>query len=73
MKVTRVIYVAVTAGMLAGSAAPLAAATVADCYEKVLTMCADAMDGAKWYEKVALSVTCSAMLIGCNATINVSK
>ena len=68
----RAIMTAVAVTALATAARPLAAQTVAECYEKVLTMCAEAMEDAKWYEKAALGVVCTAMLVGCNTTIAVN-
>lgn len=69
----RAVVTAVAITALATAARPLAAQTVAECYEKVLTLCAEAMDGAKWYEKVAVGVVCTAMLAGCNTTVVISK
>jgi hypothetical protein len=47
------------------SAQPLAAATVQDCYDYVITKCADAMEDANFVEKVAIGIVCSSMLAGC--------
>ena len=69
LRPTRFIYTLLLVGAIASAGKPLAAETVADCYDKVLTKCADAMDGARWYEKVALGILCSAMLAGCNTTV----
>lgn len=69
MKVNRVLMSLVLMLTLAGSGQPLAAQTVAECYEKVLAMCSDAMDGAKWYEKFAIGLMCSGMLAGCNTQV----
>jgi hypothetical protein len=67
----RSIYLVATVAVLGATAQPVAAETVADCYNKVLTRCAAAMEDARWYEKVAVGVFCSAMLAGCNTTISV--
>lgn len=69
---TRPVAVALTAIVMAGATAPLAAETVADCYEKVLNMCADALDAARWYEKPIIGAMCSAMLAGCVTKVNIS-
>jgi hypothetical protein len=69
LRVNRFVFSLLLVGAIASAGKPLAAETVADCYDKVLTKCADAMDGAKWYEKVALGILCSAMLAGCNTTV----
>lgn len=69
MKVKRALMSLVLMLTLAGSAQPLAAQTVAECYEKVLTICAEAMDGAKWYEKFAVGLMCAGMLAGCNTQV----
>lgn len=58
---------------LAGTASPIAAETAADCYEKVLKMCSEALDGARWYEKAAIGVMCTGMLAGCNVTVVLGK
>jgi hypothetical protein len=68
----RAIMTAVAVTALATAARPLAAQTVAECYEKVLTLCAAAMEDARWYEKAALGVVCTAMLVGCNTTVVVN-
>jgi hypothetical protein len=68
----RAVMTAVAVTALATAARPLAAQTVAECYEKVLTLCAEAMDGANAFEKFALGVVCTAMLAGCNTTVVVS-
>lgn len=46
-----------------------AAAGQAECWDKVINWCADAMEDAKWYERFALGVTCSAMIVGCAGDI----
>ena len=68
LRPTRFLYSLLLVGAIASAGKPLAAETVADCYEKVLDKCAYAMDGARWYEKVAIGILCSAMLAGCNTT-----
>lgn len=65
LKPTRLIYSVMLAAGLTLSAQPLAAATAQDCYDYVLTRCADAMDGANFFEKVAIGIVCSSMLAGC--------
>lgn len=55
------------------TANPIAAETVADCYEKVLGMCAEALDGARFYEKPIIGAMCTAMMLGCSTTIVVNK
>lgn len=64
---------AVSLTAVAMTANPIAAETVADCYEKVLKMCADALDGARWYEKPVIGAMCTGMLIGCNTTVVVNS
>lgn len=54
-----------TASLLAPTR--LYAESVADCYERVTELCADAMDGARWYERFAVGVLCTGMLAGCAA------
>lgn len=44
---------------------------VEECYDYVLTTCADAMADSNFIERVALGIVCSAMLVGCNTTIEV--
>ena len=41
------------------------AAAQSDCFRDVLEDCAEAMDGARWYERFALGVICSGMLALC--------
>ena len=71
IRVNRFAFSLLLVGAIASAGQPVAATTVAECYEKVLTKCADAMDGARWYEKVALGILCSAMLAGCNTTVTI--
>ncbi len=52
---------------LSAAAARPVAAQVSNCYSDVLRDCAAAMDGARWYERWALGVVCSGMLVGCAA------
>lgn len=42
-----------------------AAESVADCYERVTLLCADAMEDANWLERFAVGVICTGMLAGC--------
>jgi hypothetical protein len=67
----RSIYLVAAVAVIGATAQPVVAADVADCYNKVLDRCADALDGARWYEKPAIGVLCAAMLVGCNTTITV--
>jgi hypothetical protein len=67
----RSIYLVAFVAVIGATAQPVAAETVADCYNKVLDRCADALDGARWYEKPAIGILCTAMLVGCNTTITV--
>lgn len=67
----RIFAVSLTA--VAMTANPIAAETVADCYAKVLDMCADALEGARFYEKPIIGAMCSAMLLGCSTTVVVNK
>jgi hypothetical protein len=65
--------VAVPLLAVAMTANPIAAETVADCYEKVLNMCAEALEGARFYEKPIIGAMCTAMMLGCSTTIVVNK
>ena len=65
----RSIYLVAAVAVIGATAQPVAAETVAECYVRVLDTCADAMDGARWYERFSLGLLCSAMLVGCNTTI----
>lgn len=49
------------------------AETVADCYEKVLKLCADAMEESNWFERFAVGVMCTGMLAGCNTQVVLEK
>jgi len=46
-------------------AVPASAGPVEDCYDAVINRCDAALDGAKWYEKVAVGAACTLMLAGC--------
>ena len=70
---TRGIMTAVTVTLLTATITPLAAQTVAECYEKVLDMCDKALAESAWYEKPIVGAMCTAMLVGCNTTIVVGK
>jgi hypothetical protein len=70
---SRVVINAVTIATLAVTARPLAAQTVAECYEKVLTMCDTALAASSWWEKPIVGAMCAGMLLGCNTTVVVNK
>lgn len=60
-------------GLAATVSAPLAAETVSQCQERVIANCADAMEDANVFERVALGVFCSGLLAGCSVrSVNVS-
>jgi hypothetical protein len=42
---------------------------VADCYERVLGMCAEALEEANWIEAVGVGILCTGMLTGCMAEV----
>jgi hypothetical protein len=67
----RSIYLVATVAVIGATAQPVAAETVADCYNKVLTRCAAAMEDANFFERVAVGVFCAGMLLGCNTTVTV--
>jgi hypothetical protein len=58
---------AATAMMLAATDLSAESSSVADCYERVLAMCNEALENAKWWEKPAIGVLCTGMLAGCTA------
>jgi hypothetical protein len=70
---TRVITTAATVTLLAATVTPLAAQTVAECYEKVLGMCNDALKECAWWEKPIVGAACTAMLVGCNTSVTITK
>jgi hypothetical protein len=70
LKPVRSIVLVASVAVIGATAQPVAARTVAECYNSVLKSCADAMDGARFYERVAIGILCSAMLVGCNTSIN---
>lgn len=47
-------------------AAPLAAETIAECQERIIADCAEAMEDANWLEKWALGVFCTARMLACS-------
>ncbi|MBI4544338.1 MAG: hypothetical protein HY703_04000 [Gemmatimonadetes bacterium] len=51
--------------LLGGAVTPLAADGVADCYERVIAKCTEALERSKWWEKPAVGIVCAGMLIGC--------
>ena len=59
--------VAATATMLAATHLSAQSSSVADCYERVLAMCNEALENAKWWEKPAIGLLCTGMLAGCAA------
>ena len=69
----RVVVTAATVVLLAAAARPLAAQTVAECYEKVLAMCDEALANSKWWEKPIVGAACTAMLVGCNTQVVINK
>ena len=46
-------------------AVPASADPVSDCYNAVLDRCAEALEDARWYEKVAIGILCTGLLAGC--------
>jgi hypothetical protein len=69
MKIRKALAIVMLAG--AGFHSPIAAeeSAVADCYERVMIMCVDALDEARWWEKPAVGLLCTAMLGGCMAEV----
>jgi hypothetical protein len=63
----------VAVASIGASAQPLAAQTVAECYEKVIGMCDSALAASAWWEKPIVGAMCAAMMLGCNASIVVNK
>ncbi|HSL69615.1 MAG TPA: hypothetical protein VK864_05195 [Longimicrobiales bacterium] len=60
----------VLAAVLAAGTAPAslaAAETISECYDRVLTDCTEALDGARWWEKPAIGAICTLMLAGCSS------
>lgn len=55
----------------AGFHSPMAAerSEVADCYDRVLAMCGEALEDANWIESVGVGVLCVGMLAGCVAEV----
>lgn len=64
----RKVFLITAVAMIGATAQPLAAETVADCYEKVLKMCNDALEASRWYEKPLIGAMCTGMLVGCNVS-----
>ena len=52
-----------------GSLSGLAAETVGECQERVIESCAEAMEDARFYERVAVGLLCTGLLVGCSANI----
>jgi hypothetical protein len=50
---------------IGGFAYPVVAHTIEDCYDSVLSSCADALEEARWWEKPAVGFICTGMLMGC--------
>jgi hypothetical protein len=69
LKVRKSLAILMLAG--AGFHSPIAGgqSEVTDCYERVLAMCADALEDANWLEKVGLGILCTGMLTGCVAEV----
>ena len=44
---------------------PLFARDTVDCYDRVIAMCDDALDDARFWEKPAIGLFCTGMLAGC--------
>jgi hypothetical protein len=68
-KTRKILAILMLAG--AGFHSPIAAdrGDVADCYDRVLTMCGEALEDANWIESVGIGVLCTAMLAGCVAEV----
>lgn len=65
MYTKRCLRTAAIAGSLMLPTGVSAAESVADCYERVTLLCADAMEDANWLERFAVGVICTGMLAGC--------
>lgn len=57
--------VAVSMLTLSATFAQPAAAQVADCFDDVISDCADAMKDTGWFTRWALGVFCTGLLVGC--------
>lgn len=57
----RNLMIALTASTMWGGAMAQPLAANESCLEEVLTLCADAMDGAAWWEKIAIGAWCSGL------------
>ena len=65
-KPTRPVLLAAFALIAAGPTASYAG-TVKECYDAVLWDCYQAQKEAKWYEKYAIGLACTALAAGCMA------
>jgi hypothetical protein len=63
LKVRRTLVILTLA--IGGFTYPAMAHTIEDCYDSVLSSCADALDEARWWQKPAVGVLCTGMLVGC--------
>jgi hypothetical protein len=69
LKIRKTLAILMLAG--AGFHSPIAAegSDVSDCYERVLEICADALEDANWIESVGVGILCVGMLAGCLAEV----
>lgn len=69
-KIKRFVFATTLTMTMAGSAQPLAATTVQECYEKVLGWCSRAMEDSNFFTRIAIGDLCVAMLVGCTVPLN---
>jgi len=69
LKVRRTLAVLMLAGAGLNSHLAAGQSEVADCYDRVLAMCGEALEDANWLEKVGIGVLCTGMLTGCVAEV----
>ena len=46
--------------------APLSADEYDACLKSVVSYCDDALEDAKWYERIAVGTFCASMVVGCS-------
>lgn len=51
--------------LLAVAPVPAQANETSDCCRDVVSDCAGAMEGGRWYERFAVGVICTGMIAGC--------
>ena len=64
---TIMLVAALTGG--SGSLRELAAETAAECRDRTVQECAEAMEDASWARKWALGVICTGLLLACNFSV----